>query len=62
MAKPHSTDGWVRFNHLTWMYETKDGTEIPAETVDSVQCLADVLRIADIREKQRITLKETNNG
>ena len=46
-------DEWVRYNTLTMCYETRDGTSVAAELVDSIQCFADVLRIAKIREEQR---------
>jgi len=44
---------WVKFNSLTHCYETKDGTSVPAELMDNVECLADVLKIAVIRDRQR---------
>ena len=44
---------WVTYNPLTATYDTPDGTKVAAELVDSVQCLADVLHIAQIREAQR---------
>lgn len=44
---------WVNYNPLTAAYDTPDGTSVAAELVDNVQCLADVLRIAQIRAKQR---------
>jgi hypothetical protein len=46
---------WVRFNPLTSCYETPDGTQSAVELVDTAQCLADVLHIADIRSRQRET-------
>ena len=47
---------WVRYNPLTHTYDTPDGTRVAAELIDNVQCLADVIRIAGIREKQRAEL------
>lgn len=46
-------DDWIQYNPATMTYDTRDGTKVAAEIVDDVQCLADVLRIATIREKQR---------
>jgi len=51
--EPMASDSWVRYNPTTNTYDTKDGTRVASEVVESVQCLADVLRIATIREKQR---------
>lgn len=44
---------WVRFNQLDATYDTADGTKVPAELVENIECLADVLRIAAIRARQR---------
>jgi hypothetical protein len=44
---------WVTYNPLTATYDTPDGTSVSAELVDNVQCLADVMHIAQIRAKQR---------
>lgn len=44
---------WVTYDPLTATYDTPDGTSVAAEIVDNVQCLADVLHIAQIRAKQR---------
>lgn len=44
---------WVQFNHLTQTVETRDGTAVAVEVTDSVQCIADVLNIANVREQQR---------
>lgn len=49
-----SDDQWVRFNNRTQCYETKDGTSVSAELVENAQCLADVLHVSNIREKQRM--------
>jgi hypothetical protein len=48
---------WVRYNHLTDTYDTRDGTKIAAGLVRNANCLADILRIASIREEQRAQLK-----
>lgn len=53
---------WVRFNPLTDTYDTPDGTHIPAELADSVECLADVLRIAQLRDQQRATAKPSGSA
>lgn len=62
----------VKFNYLTMTYDAQDGTRVAAEIVDSAQCLADVLRVAQIRAEQRsakpqaqlnsATTMETGNG
>lgn len=44
---------WVVFNTCTQTYDTRDGTIVAAELVESIQCLADILNISLIREKQR---------
>lgn len=44
---------WVEYNPNTSTYDTKDGTKVAAELVDSVQCLADVFYICSLREEQR---------
>jgi hypothetical protein len=44
---------WVTYNPLTNTYDTPDSTSVAAELVDNVQCLADILNIAQIRAKQR---------
>lgn len=53
MAVDLNRDQWVRYNPLTHTYDTSDGTSVPAEVIHSAQCLADIVRIAGIREKQR---------
>ena len=50
---PAESPEWARYNVLTDTYDTPDGTHVAAELVDSVQCLADVLHIAQIRASQR---------
>lgn len=50
---------WVTYNPLTATYDTPDGTSVAAELADNVQCLADVLHLAQIRAKQR---NERPNG
>lgn len=50
------TDSSVKtdvYNVLTATYDTPDGTKVAAEIVNNVHCLADVLHICDIRQKQR---------
>lgn len=46
------------YNPLTHCYETKDGTSVAAELVDSVESLADILIISTIREQQRLERKK----
>ena len=41
----------ARLNPATVMYEWPDGTKAAAEVVDNVACLADILNIANIRER-----------
>lgn len=53
MTNPEHDLEWILFDPRTQTYKTKDGTSVSAELVDNVQCLADVLRIAQIRELQR---------
>lgn len=48
----------VMFNPLTQCYETKDKTSVAAELVESVNSLVDILVISNIREQQRIGMKE----
>lgn len=48
---------WVTYNHKIATYDTPDGTSIPEELVDNAQCLADVLHIAIMREKQRAAMR-----
>lgn len=43
----------TEFNHLTYTYDTPDGTKVAAELCDSVESPSDVFRIADIRQEQR---------
>jgi hypothetical protein len=49
---------WVTYNANTATYDTPDGTKVSSELVESVACLADVLYIAIIRNKQRDVMKE----
>jgi hypothetical protein len=51
----------TEFNPLTYTYDTKDGTNVAAEVCDSVECLADVFHIANIRQTQREQMKGLNN-
>lgn len=53
MSAQHTPGPWVRFNSNTAVYETPDGTAVAAELVDNVQCFADLLNIARIRDEQR---------
>ena len=53
----HTPEPWVRYNPNTATYDTPDGTKIPAELADSVECLADAFYIAQVREKQRAAIK-----
>ena len=56
------TDDWERFNPLTHMVETKDGTKIAVEIITSVTCLWDYIEIARMRAKQREEMtKEKQN-
>jgi phage terminase large subunit-like protein len=57
MSKSHERAKWVKYNPLTATYDTPDGTSVAAEVVDSVQCLADVLHIAQIRADTRAAAK-----
>lgn len=50
---------WVLLNPHTMTYDTRDGTRVAVELVDNVRCLADVLRIAQIRDEQRQQLSVT---
>ena len=58
----HTPGPWVRFNPLTQSYETRDGTSVAAEVIESVKCLADVLRIASIREDQRAAIAKAEEN
>lgn len=51
---------WTTLNPLTHMVETGDGTQVSVEVTDSVDCLADILRICQIRDDQR--RKEVRDG
>lgn len=56
-ADDHPEKGeWVRYNNLTDTYDTRDGTKVSAMLIDGASCLADILHIADIREKQRANI------
>lgn len=44
---------WVVYNEQTATYDTRDGTKISVELVESANCLADVLHIASLREQMR---------
>lgn len=58
MIKLPEPADWVQFDPLTHTYTTGDGTRIAAELVDNVQCVADVLHISLIREKQRDVIRK----
>lgn len=49
----NTQDQWVKYNPLTATYDTPDGTKVAQELADSAECWADVLHIANVREKQR---------
>ncbi len=46
---------WVQFDPLTQTYGTRDGTKVAGELVNGVECLADVIHIAALRDQQRAT-------
>lgn len=52
----------TKFNPLTHTYDTPDGTKVASELGDNVQCLADVLHMSAIREKQRSEKAEQDNS
>lgn len=52
---------WVAYNPQTMTYDTRDGTKIAAELVENVQCLADVLYISILRERQREAMRKRRN-
>jgi hypothetical protein len=58
----HTPGPWVQFNTLTQCYETPDGTRVAAEVADNVECLADVLRIAIIRDEQRASIAKATEA
>lgn len=53
---------WVQFNHLTQSVESRDGTAVAVEVTDNVQCFADVMHIAGVREQQRAAQAVTTTG
>jgi hypothetical protein len=53
MTKQHEPRQWVLHNSNTDTYDTPDGTQVAACLVDNVGCLADILHVASIRERQR---------
>ena len=57
MAITLKHDDCILYNELTHMVETPDGTRVSAELTDNANCLADILMIASIREKQRAEIK-----
>lgn len=60
MAAQLSGREWITLNPLTYMVETGDGTRVSVEITDSVDCLADIFRICQIRDDQRH--KEVRDG
>jgi hypothetical protein len=58
----HTPGPWVRFNHLTAMYETRDGTAVEAGLADNMECLNDVIFIAIVRDKQRAAMLKAREG
>lgn len=56
MSAKHTPGPWVSHNPLTQTYDTKDGTKVPTELADCAECMADVIHIAGIREKQRAAI------
>jgi hypothetical protein len=57
MAITIKHDDWILYNERTHMVETPDGTRVSADLTDNANCLADILMIASIREKQRAEIK-----
>ena len=57
MDPPVMRTDWVKYNPLMHTYDTPDGTMVSAELVDSAQCMADVLHIANIRAQQRKNMR-----
>lgn len=53
---------WLTFDPLTRTYKTGDGTQVAEELTDNVQCFADILHIANIREEQRLTHHKPMKG
>lgn len=53
VSSQHTPAPWVRYNPSTDTYDTPDGTKVGAELCDNVECLADILHIATVREDQR---------
>lgn len=57
MSTPNR-NSWVSYNDKTATYDTPDGTSVAAEVVDGVECLADLLRISNIRAQQRAAIRK----
>ena len=62
MSAQHAPVAWVHHNPSTDTYDTPDGTKVAAELCDSVECLADILHIAIVREDQRAIAKATGSA
>lgn len=58
LINPDKNSEWVRYNPDTDTYDTRDGTKVSAELIDGVETLADILHIADIREKKRAAMSK----
>lgn len=56
MSRPNNND-WVEFDEKNQGYTTQDGTFVASEIVENASCLADVLRISQIRNEQRSAFK-----
>lgn len=46
---------WIQYNPLTDTYDTRDRTKVSAMLVDGASTFADIINIADLREKQRLS-------
>lgn len=53
MSTTQEDDEWVRYDTQNHVYRTKDGTAVAGELIENVQCLAHVLHICQIRDRQR---------
>ncbi|MCD9087392.1 hypothetical protein LR961_11550 [Stenotrophomonas sp. SY1] len=52
---------WETYNPITHCIETPDGTVVAAEIIDSIECLADLFYVMQIRSEQRKQMP-VNNG
>lgn len=57
-----TANDWIKYNHMTRTYNSKDGTVVAAELVVGACSLADVFHIADIRDSQRIARSLRNRN